>query len=168
MTKPTGTCTGGAANGDYTYAVSGDSSNPTITFIPGYAGVGNSLVILYYGTTPGGVYGGHITTPNTPFAITAGEGQTIYFYYTYSVPEGGERNTANDRHSVVVGSCTMSTPGDINGDGSIGMDDLATLAYYWLDAVCDGGNDYCYGADTQPDGIVNLLDLAELASNWQN
>jgi beta-glucanase (GH16 family) len=168
VTKPTGTCTGGPVNGEYTYAVSGESVNPTITFVPGYPGVGNGIVILYYGTNAAGVYPGYVTSPNTPFRITAGEGQTVYFYYTYSVPEGGEHNTSNARHSVIVGDCAVLVPGDINGDGVVGMDDLATLAYYWLDAACGGENDFCYGADTQPDGIVNLLDLAELAAYWQN
>ncbi|MEO9801743.1 MAG: glycosyl hydrolase [Reichenbachiella sp.] len=98
-------CTGGPSNGDYTYSVSGDSSNPTITFEPGYAGVGDNVVILFYGFTPGGGYPGYIVAPNSAYAITASAGQTVYFYYTYSVPEGGERNTANDIHSVVIGDC---------------------------------------------------------------
>ncbi|MEN6306190.1 MAG: Ig-like domain-containing protein [Anaerohalosphaeraceae bacterium] len=168
VTKPAGTCTGGPANGEYTYAVSGDSQNPTMTFIPGYTGVGNNLVILYYGTNPTGVYPGYITSPNTPYQISAPQGQTIYFYYTYSVPQGGEHNTSNDRHSVTVGNCSVTVQGDINGDGIVDMADLSMLAYYWLDITCEAGNDFCYGADTQPDGIVNLLDLAGIARFWLN
>ena len=89
----------------------------------------------------------------------------MYFYYTYSVPEGGERNTSDNRHSVVVGSCDSSVPGDISGDGGIDIGDLMMLAYYWLDN-CDSGNDFCFGADSQPDGIVNLEDLAAVARQW--
>lgn len=164
--KPSGVCTGGPVHGEYTYEVSGDSENPTITFIPGYPGVGDNIVILYYGTSPTGVYPGYITSPNVPYRITASSGQTVYFYYTYSVPEGGEHNTSANRHSVTVGDCNASAAGDFNGDGLIGMDDLSMLAYYWLDTVCDADNDYCWGADTQPDGVVNLADLAELARHW--
>ena len=168
VSKPQGACTGGPANGDYTYAVSGDSQNPTITFVPGYAGVGNAIVILYYGTSPVGAYPGTIVSPNVPRQITAAQGQTIYFYYTYSVPQGGERNTSANRHSVVVGDCTVSVPGDLNGDGGIGLDDLLMLSYYWLDTACAAENEFCFGADIQPDGIVNLQDLAYLAAYWMN
>lgn len=166
VTKPLGACTGGPAHGEYTYEVSGDESNPTVTFVPGYEGVGSGLVILYWGTAAGGTYPGYVVLPNTPKQITAEAGQTVYFYYTYSVPEGGEHNTSANRHSVVVGQCSTSTPSDLNGDGLISLDDLEMLAFYWLEAVCDGGNDFCYGADTQPDGIVDLSDAAELSRHW--
>lgn len=166
VSKPLGTCTGGPANGDYTYRASGEEENPAITFVPGYPGVGDSVVILYYGTSPSGVYPGYRTAPNTPFRITASQGQTIYFYYTYSVPQGGERNTSAERHSMVVGRCSSSTAGDISGDGAINIDDLMMLAYYWLAADCGSENDFCFGADTQPDGMVNLPDLAEISRHW--
>lgn len=98
-------CTGGPANSDYTYTVSGGQS-PQVTFEPGYAGVGDGIVILYYGTSPTGGYPGYTVSPNTPFVMNnVSAGQTIYFYYTYSVPEGGERNSSNDRHNFVVGNC---------------------------------------------------------------
>ncbi|MEQ9306213.1 MAG: carbohydrate-binding protein, partial [Marinoscillum sp.] len=101
---PTG-CNQTAANGDYTVAISSDSSNPTLTFEPGYAGIGNPTTLLYYGTSPTGPYPGYGVSPNTPFQLNASSGQTIYFYYTYSVPEGGERNTSANKHSFVVGNC---------------------------------------------------------------
>ena len=103
-------CTGNPSSEDYFYKVSGESQNPSITFEPGYPGVGNNIVILYYGTSSGGGYPGYIVNPNVPFQINANEGQTVYFYYTYSVPEGGERNTASEMHSFTVGSCGQSNP----------------------------------------------------------
>lgn len=168
VTRPLGSCTGGPANGDYTYIVSGDSQNPTVTFVPGYAGVGAGTLILYYSTASGGVYPGYMTTPNTAYPVTAANGQTLYFYYTYSIPEGGQRSTVDAKHSVVVGNCAVSTAGDINGDGEITINDILMLAYYWLDTACSGDNAFCQGADTQPDGIVNLLDLAYIARYWLN
>ncbi|MCR9253153.1 MAG: glycosyl hydrolase [bacterium] len=105
ITNTTATCSGGPSNGDYTYTISSDSNNPSITFNPGYTGVGDNIVILFYGTTPGGGYPGYIVLPGVPFEINASQGQTVYFYYTYSVPEGGERNTAADMHDFEVGNC---------------------------------------------------------------
>ncbi|NMM47720.1 carbohydrate-binding protein [Marinigracilibium pacificum] len=92
-------------NGDYSVEISEDQSNPTLTFKPSKAGVGNPVSILYYGIDPNGTYPGYGVTPNEPFQINASQGQVIYFYYTYSVPEGGERNSSGSRHSFVVGSC---------------------------------------------------------------
>lgn len=105
---PTG-CTQSGPNGDYTVEISEDSSDPTLTFVPGYAGVGNPTTLLYYGTDPNGPYPGYGVSPNTPFQISASSGQTIYFYYTYSVPEGGERNSAGDKHSFTVGNCSTGS-----------------------------------------------------------
>ncbi|MCB2377285.1 Ig-like domain-containing protein [Hymenobacter sp. BT635] len=112
-TNPGGTCTGGPTSGDYTYSVSGASPNPTLTFVPGRSGVGSTTLLLYYGTNAAGPYPGYVVTANAPFTLNASAGQTVYFYYTYSVPEGGERNTSSTPHSVVVGSCgtgTTNTP----------------------------------------------------------
>lgn len=100
-----GGCSATAANGDYSVEISADLSNPTLTFVPGYTGVGSSTVILYYGTSPTGTYPGYLVAANTPYQISAAAGQTIYYYYTYSVPEGGERNSSASRHSFTVGDC---------------------------------------------------------------
>ncbi|MEQ8469797.1 MAG: DUF5010 C-terminal domain-containing protein [Marinoscillum sp.] len=102
-------CSQSGPNGDYSVSISEDSTNPTLTFEPGYTGVGNPTTLLYYGTSPSGPYPGYGVTPNTPFQINASNGQTVYFYYTYSVPEGGERNSAASPHSFVVGNCGGSS-----------------------------------------------------------
>ena len=104
--SPGGDCTVEAVTGDYRAVVSNDANNPTITFEPLRSGVGNNIVILYYGFNPAGGYPGTIVTPNTPFTIGASAGQTVYFYYTYSVPEGGESNTFNNKHDFLVSDCS--------------------------------------------------------------
>jgi endoglucanase Acf2 len=103
-----GACSFNASTGDYTAEVSGDSENPTITFVPSRSGVGSSTVILYYGSSATDALPGYAVSANQPFSITAKQGQTIYFYYTYNVPEGGERNTSSSRHSFTVGNCGAS------------------------------------------------------------
>jgi hypothetical protein len=50
-------------------------------------------------------------------------------------------------------------PGDLNGDGTVGADDLATLLANW--GPCPG----C-PADLDGDGEVGAADLAILLANW--
>ncbi len=101
-------CTGGPANGDYTYEFSQDSDNPTLTFRPGRTGVGSPTLLFYYSTSANGPFPGRGVTANTPFQVTASRGQTIYFYFTYST-SAGEANTANAKHSFVIGGCGSTT-----------------------------------------------------------
>jgi len=98
-------CDGVSSNGDFRYVFSDAPSNPTITFIPSVAGVGSPTCILYYSTSASGPFPGYGVTPNVAKGITAAEGSTIYFYYTYSYPGQGEKNTANNLLSFMVGNC---------------------------------------------------------------
>jgi|GEM_PF-6699320 len=99
-------CEGQAANGQYHYMASIDAQNPTLTFVPAERGIGQSSCLLFYGTDPEELYEAMPVTPLVPFQITAAAGATVYFYYTYSLPNGSENTTARDRHSFVVGQCT--------------------------------------------------------------
>lgn len=99
-------CSVANASGDYSVSISNDANNPTITFVPSRTGVGSPTCILYYSTSPSGTYPGYTVTANTAYQISASSGQTIYFYYTYSVPEGGEKNTLNSKNSFTVGNCS--------------------------------------------------------------
>ncbi|WP_158237224.1 carbohydrate-binding protein [Aquimarina sp. MAR_2010_214] len=101
----TDTCSGTATNGQYSYAISSDIKNPTITFIPEITGMGNGVCILYYGVSATGPYPGHSVTPNVAHQINASNGEKVHFYYTYSLPTGGENNTAGNPHNFIVGSC---------------------------------------------------------------
>jgi beta-glucanase (GH16 family) len=162
---PTG-CTGGPTNGNYTYMVSNDSPNPTITFVPGRTGVGSTTCILYYNTSQYGVFPGYTVTPNTPKQITAAAGQTIYFYYTYSLPEGGQASTVASKHNFTVGQCGSAFPADLDGSEFVDFADFYILAAYWLEDGCSKSNANCSGADYQPDGKVDLKDLLVFADHW--
>ncbi|MDH7446759.1 carbohydrate-binding protein [Aquimarina sp. 2201CG14-23] len=111
-------CSGVAENGHYNYAVSSDTINPTITFIPEVEGMGDAICILYYGTSNTGPYPGYIVNPNIPFEINANSDDRIYFYYTYSLPSGGENNTANAKHDFLVGSCNQNRSLELTDIGS--------------------------------------------------
>ncbi|UII19965.1 glycosyl hydrolase [Fulvivirga ligni] len=99
-----GNCTTNV-NADFSVEVSDDNSNPSITFVPERSGVGANTCILYYSTNENAIFPGYLTSPNTPFQLNASAGQTVYYYYTYSLPEGGENNTFNNKKSFVVGQC---------------------------------------------------------------
>jgi hypothetical protein len=72
--------------------------------------------------------------------------------------------------SVIVETLTpgvVLTP-DIDGDGSVEIDDLILLAEQWTRSDCSGlpESKWCSGADLNQDGAVNLDDLATLAASW--
>ena len=92
-------------NDDFSYAIATTANGATLTFQPARNGVGDNVTILYYGTDESAIFPGYPVAPGEPFAINAPVGTTVYFYYTYSVPEGGERNTINNQQSFVVGAC---------------------------------------------------------------
>jgi beta-glucanase (GH16 family) len=103
VTSSNGTCVHTSQFGDYTVEIAGASANPTFKFVPAEDGVGTPTCLFYHGTTPDGNYGGSAVTPNVPFEVTAALGTEIYFYFTYSVPSGGEQNTSAYRDSYMVG-----------------------------------------------------------------
>jgi len=51
---------------------------------------------------------------------------------------------------------------DLDGDKYVGVKDLETIAYYWL----DNGNPGCNG-DTGSDCQIDMADIAKLAEQWQ-
>lgn len=99
-------CRGTAYNGDYEYVFSPDEDNPTLTFIPSEIGMGSPTCLLYYGTNASALPG-YPVTPNVPYKLNAEKGSNIFFYYTYSHPSGGERNTAGNKDSYEIGSCQI-------------------------------------------------------------
>ena len=161
-----GLCTGDNSSGDYSWEATGDSTNPSITFIPGEAGIATTTLNFFYGRTPAGGFPGQGATPGVPVQINATQGELIYFYYTYNVPEGGERNTLNNKDSFVVGDCQTIIVSDCDGDGKVNLVDYACFAGDWMAADCDAGNDYCNGNDYGEDGDVDGYDLEVFINNW--
>ncbi len=98
-------CSQLSANGDFSVEISEESNNPTLTFIPERPGVGTPTTILYYSTNENATFPGYGVSANNPFQINANQGETVYYYFTYSLPEGGENNTAGSKQSFVIGNC---------------------------------------------------------------
>ena len=81
-------------------------------------------------------------------------GSTWFYRVTASDESGNESGPSN-----ATGASTFQSP-DFNGDQSVDEDDLAVLVSHWLDA---GSN---IPGDLVSDGLVNLLDFAQLADAW--
>jgi len=64
-----------------------------------------------------------------------------------------------------VFSLGIDLTSDITDDCYVNSEDLQVVIDYWLNSDCGIHND-CQGADFEPDGNVDLVDLAELASEW--
>lgn len=138
-------CSGVSQNGDFRYEFSDDVSNPTLTFIPTIAGMGNQVLILYYGTSANGNFPGYGVKPNEPFRLNAAEGSTVYFYYTYSHPTQGEKNNSGQRISYVVGTCQGTDDGGGGTGGNSPVIDFPLTFeddYTWNSLITnfDGGD----------------------------
>jgi hypothetical protein len=64
----------------------------------------------------------------------------------------------------------IGVPGDADGDGRVGIEDVFRVAEWWTIDFCDFFNQ-CNGADmTGPegerDGVVDLYDFALIAAHW--
>jgi beta-glucanase (GH16 family) len=120
----TQSCTVAASTGDFTVTASNSATNPTLTFIPSRSGVGSPTCILYYNTSATGTFPGYNVTPNVPYQINATSGQTVYFYYTYSLPQGGENNTSATKNSFTVGNCSTLKSSFLNLSETVASDDV--------------------------------------------
>jgi hypothetical protein len=99
-------CSGTVPSGDFSFAFTEDESGAHyLTFHPSRAGMGSPTCILYYSTTGSQPFGGHLVTPGQPYRLNADSGQTVYFYYTYSHPDGGERNSSGAIANRTLGIC---------------------------------------------------------------
>ncbi len=48
----------------------------------------------------------------------------------------------------------------------VNFEHFAEFALFWLDTPCNEGNNWCYGADLDYLGDVDLEDVKELAYWW--
>ncbi len=85
----------------------------------------------------------------------------VYTFKAYANLTGD--NNPND-NELINGTVTVKWPGDVDGDGRVGLPDLVKLAKSWYKTV--GDPDYDYRADFDMNGEVKLPDLVTLAKNW--
>ncbi len=65
----------------------------------------------------------------------------------------------------ILDAIPQRLPGDLTGDDWVDFADFSVLAGYWQDTQCSPP-DWCVGADYEPDGDVDLDDLAALVDGW--
>lgn len=73
--------------------------------------------------------------------------------------------TGNEIIGLIPKRSNCSGSSDLNDDGIVDFEDLAILAYYWLDCTCSEPY-WCDCSDLNENGRVEFSDLAELARNW--
>jgi len=133
---------------------------------------------VYRSATPGGGYaklnGSLLTNTNyTDNGLTNG---VPYYYVVTAVDKAGHEssNSSEATATPAYQSCADAIAdghrlaADINGSGNcyVDLDDLYTLASFWLRQDCSTNNN-CDGADFVPrDGVVDFLDFSDLAEQW--
>jgi hypothetical protein len=86
--------------------------------------------------------------------------------YTYTVKARDESNSQNETASSTEASATNQLPADIDGNGSIGPEDLALMAARWQNSPC-AGDDWCSMTDLNLSDKVDMFDLSILAGSWR-
>ena len=100
-----GACVGEDPSGDFGWRMAYQNGQATVTFIPRRTGIGSTTLLFYPTFDPNATPGAHRITPNTPHAYAASIQATVYFYFTYSHPQGGERNSLANRAVAVLLNC---------------------------------------------------------------
>lgn len=70
-------------------------------------------------------------------------------------------DVSQDFPFLIAGFLTPACPGDADGDGSVGLSDVAVMISNWSFSVTPGTN-----GDLDADGVVGLSDLAIVIQNW--
>jgi dockerin type I repeat protein/uncharacterized protein DUF642 len=110
------------------------------------------------GTGPQTFTVGTLNTPTLNNTFTAA-GAGLQSYPVTATDLAGNTSTSKANYTVIP-------PGDLNGDGSVGCDDLAIVkASFGKKAGQPGYNPI---ADVNHDGVVNVLDLSFVASRIPN
>jgi endoglucanase Acf2/uncharacterized protein YjdB len=115
-----GTCSGTAANGDYTYQVSTTNGNVTWTFVPGAPISGSTLSIIYIKVGSGAYAGYTMNTSGSNFTFTQAytAGAALTFYFTYRVgATTTERSSVANPHTYSAGATCGAKITSIEDDG---------------------------------------------------
>ena len=98
-------------------------------------------------------------------------GSTLTLTLVASFNGNGEIAALDNIQICDDGSCgsTVAIPGDLNGDGYVGLDDLQPILDHWNQNVTVGDpsmGDIAGPGGTGPDGYVGLDDLQPVLDHW--
>lgn len=160
----------GGILGDYSQGVGGSLRIQIGGLAPGAQH--DQLAVARHATLNGGlsvqrVDGFHPQLGDQFVIVTCGGNRTGTFARVSGVQLGGglrfnvQYNPGNVTLTVATGGVT---PGDLNGDGSVGLADLT--AFLSSFGLCDGQTGFNPAADFNGDGCVSITDLTILLSNF--
>lgn len=93
-----------------------------------------------------------------------GQTETQLYWITWRLYDALGTFQSSEPFTIVFNVQPLS--GDLVVDGFVGPADLAEFAYYWLGTDGSKDNDFYERADTDRDGNVNIIDLANISANW--
>ncbi len=139
-------------------AISGNAK-VTLTWVaPGDGGSPITSYNIYRSTSPGTETLYKNIAPATSYVDTAVTSGQIYYYKIAAINAIGTGPLSSETSATPTGT---AKPGDVNGDGSVGILDLSIMASHWGLS----GQTLSTG-DLNGDGNVNILDLSIIATNW--
>ena len=154
---------GSGMSGGYPY----DTSVIALTVYNG------ELIAGGYFTTAGGIDANYIAVwdDNSWYALGSGLNNATQALTVYNgeLIAGGSFTKAGDYASGYWGRWGVPEiyEGDLNHDCRVGFYDLELFVERWLDEDCLY-NGWCYEADLNYNGEVDLLDYAGLSANWRS
>ncbi|RLF62217.1 MAG: hypothetical protein DRN33_05830, partial [Thermoplasmata archaeon] len=89
------------------------------------------------------------------------------YYQFYSVAEDyvGHKEDLPDAATIPDAFCeVVSSPWDINGDGSVDIFDIVIVTQHWMETPSDPN--WCECADINGDEIVDMDDILMIADHW--
>jgi hypothetical protein len=123
-------------------------------------------VTVYANTTAAASQNVTLSSGNsTSITLTWNTTGFVYGNYTisaYATPVPGETNTANNNYTD--GLAVVTIPGDLNGDLTVGLQDLVILANAY--GSRPGNPNWNANADIDNSGIVRLSDLVIMAQHY--
>jgi len=120
-------------------------------------------------------YANTTTIESTTVTLTNGNSTTLIFSWnTTGVDKGNytiraEASVVSDEIDIVDNTCIhgmvmVTIPGDVNGDGTVDITDLALVNKVY--GKVEGNPDYNPYTDLNRDGVMDIYDLAECGKNY--
>jgi uncharacterized protein YrrD len=158
----------------YCYASGSVSGDDDLGGLLGVDGGGGSYTSSFWDVTVNPSLSGisNISDPVGVIGRTTEEMQTKSTFTDYGWDFVGESTNGFadiwrmpfDMPGYPILSCQVGA--DINGDSRVDLSDFGIVSAGWMEAGCDGDNNFCSWSDIDLSGDVNLDDLLMLAERW--